>query len=479
MPATRRNAPASSSRRTPSACRSSSSARTSPSCKRRSCRSSFQRVLVKGADNYISLRRLQSGAAAGAVRSSPDAEEVDTARTIIRDWSRQTDDGSRGDSRFQPPAHRLGRGRRATAATAWAGSARRTPSASTTRPAGGSGTPTCLSSTTPCSSATWPCAARAPACCPITRWSSSTRPTPSKTWPPTTWGCRSPAARSTTCSTSSTTTARNAGLLRPSQAARRAAARRSHAGHCARRICSTDVRALADDVTANENGRVPTPRSTVEIDLSPALSELAASHRRSRRSDRRTRKSASSSRAAGRTLSVDRRRRWRPGSGRARRTPSTGSKSSRAATGSAPACAARPDRSRPGAASELFDNVPTVILTSATLTVGGRQASTSQNALGLDQAARARSSAARSTTRRRPSCTSPTACPTRPASPASTRRRSSKRSSEYVDRDARPGVRAVHQLHRCSKRAPSDSSGWFAEQRLHALSQERRPAAHA
>ena len=58
-----------------------------------------------------------------------------------------------------------------------------------------------------------PAPRRAATCCPTTRSSSSTRPTRWKTWPPTTSACRSAAAPSIICSTSSTIRGSGRGLL--------------------------------------------------------------------------------------------------------------------------------------------------------------------------------------------------------------------------------------------------------------------------
>ena len=94
----------------------------------------------------------------------------------------------------------------ATAAIAWAKMPAHTTTASTTRPAGACRTPRSWSSTMPCSSATWPCGARAqhPARLRHRGLRRGPHARGRRRRPP---GLASPAARSSTCSASSTTIA--------------------------------------------------------------------------------------------------------------------------------------------------------------------------------------------------------------------------------------------------------------------------------
>ena len=109
----------------------------------------FSAVLVKGRSNYISLRRLDAAVArAGATFQQP--EEFDQLAEI-RLWAGRTERRQPVGPRLPPVAGASGTPSPARTATAWAGSARGTRTASTSRPGGGCGRPTSWSSTTPCS----------------------------------------------------------------------------------------------------------------------------------------------------------------------------------------------------------------------------------------------------------------------------------------------------------------------------------------
>ena len=161
----------------------------------------FSAVLVKGRSNYVSLRRLH-GAQQRAWRWRANrARRTSCSRSAAGRGGRRTAAAATSDSNRRRPS---GTPSRATAATASAAPAPTTPSASTSRPASRCSARKSSWSTTPCSSATSRSAARAAPCCPITRSSSSTRPTRWRTWPPTISACTSAAAPSNGCSTSST-----------------------------------------------------------------------------------------------------------------------------------------------------------------------------------------------------------------------------------------------------------------------------------
>ena len=202
----------SSSPRTPSACRNNSSARTSRSSSRCMPAGVPGRCWSRAAANYLSLPPAPRRPAAAADRCSPTPGAVDQL-VQIGQWSRQTPDGSKSDLPFSRTSRRLGPGPERQ---------RQLPGPQVPRPRrllllqgpqGGCTGRTCSSSTTPCSSATWPCGGPAAGCCPTTRSSSSTRPTRSKTSPPTTSASRSARAASSTCSTSCSPRGTHKGLL--------------------------------------------------------------------------------------------------------------------------------------------------------------------------------------------------------------------------------------------------------------------------
>ena len=309
-----------------------------------------------------------------AGRCSP-SDAPSTQLQQIGRWSRQTQDGSRSDlafSRCRPS----GTWSRATAATAWAASAPTTSECfyfKARRQIYGGQRPRRQSR--PVLQRPAPCAGRGAACCPTTRSSSSTRPTPSKTSPPTTSACRSAAAPSTTCSTGSSQprgrprparastaptrrSARSIAARRPASASSttsdlaRAQPRRAAAGRRPRRRCASSSRHRRRPALrgADEAGRAASTRSPSEASDEEDKIEF----------DRR-RPTA----AAALAVAVEQ---WLARSWPAR---STGSRR-RERPQPRIDLASAPIEVGPALREQLYDKVPTVIMTSATLSAGGR-----------------------------------------------------------------------------------------------------------
>jgi Rad3-related DNA helicase len=108
----------------------------------------FTAVLVKGRSNYVSLRRLD-GARGPRRGDLPVAEEFEQLDGI-RAWAAGDEDGS-GRTSTSSPGRASGTPWPARTATAWAGDARGTATAITSRPGAGCDRRTSWSSTTPSS----------------------------------------------------------------------------------------------------------------------------------------------------------------------------------------------------------------------------------------------------------------------------------------------------------------------------------------
>ena len=131
----------------------------------------------------------------------------------------------------------------------------------------------------------------------------------------------------------------------------------------------------------------------------------------------------------------------------------------------------------PPASEAPYDSVPTVILTSATLSVGGRTASaTSSERLGLPTIRRC-SSAARSTTASRPSCTCSASMPDPSRDAAGFEEACLAKIQEYVLRTQGRAF-VLFTSYQTMQRAADAPADWSRDAGLDAALPGRRPAAN-